>query len=168
MKPAGSVEERGASILEAALVLPVFLLLLMAMFEFGIVMSAYQSMVGAAREGARIAVTPDPTNAYTLPTAGSVAHAVCQKLQAGVFGPLSRCGSYPGATPNAGATCPPFTGGKPPKLTQEDVYYNFCTVAVPQGGTETYVQVAVSRRLQLFWGIPFQLSTRAFMRSEAN
>ncbi len=167
MKP-GAATESGVSIIEAALVLPAFLLLLMGIFEFGIVMSAYQSMVGAAREGARIAVTPDPTHAYILPVAGDVAQAVCRKLQAGVLGPLATCGNYPAGTPNATAVCPPFTGGQAPKLTTEDVYYNFCTVAVPEGGTETYVQVGVGRTVQLFWGIPLQLSTRAFMRSEAN
>lgn len=167
MKP-GFVREGGAAILEAALVLPVFLLLLMGVFEFGIVMRAYQTMVGAAREGARVAVTPDPTHAYALPGAGTVAQAVCQKLQAGAFGPVATCSNYPAGSPNASATCPPFTGGTAPKLTTEDVYYNFCTVAVPEGGTETYVQVAVGRTVQLFWGIPLQLSTRAFMRSEAN
>jgi hypothetical protein len=167
MQP-GAARKRGVSIIEAALVLPLFLLLLMGMFEFGIVISAYQSMVGAAREGARIAVTPDPAHAYVLPGAGNVAQAVCRKLEAGVFGPLATCSNYPANSPNASATCPPFSGGKAPKLSTEDVYYNLCTVAVPEGGTETYVQVGVGRTVQLFWGIPLQLSTRAFMRSEAN
>lgn len=168
MKTAGSVKQGGAAIAEAALVLPVFFLLLLAIFEFGIVMSAHQTMVGAAREGARIAVIPDPGNGYTLPAAGNVAQAVCRKLQTGVFGAIARCSHYPGATPNSGATCPPFGGASPPALPVEDVYYNVCTVPVPEGGAETYVQVAVSRRVQLFWGLRFRLSTRAFMRSEAN
>jgi Flp pilus assembly protein TadG len=160
--------QRGASIMEAAVVLPVFFLLLLAIFEFGLVISAYQTMVGAAREGARVAVIPDPTKGYILPTAGAVADVVCRKLQAGVFGPLSTCSNYPAGTPNATATCPPFAGGQPPKLTTNDVYVNTCSGTVLQGGTERYIQVAVHRTVQLLWGWSFPLSARAIMRSEAN
>src|SRR5579862_843111 len=63
--------ERGATILETALVLPVFFLLLLAIFEFGLVYSAYQSMVGGVREGARYAAA---TNANLgSPSAAQVA-----------------------------------------------------------------------------------------------
>jgi Flp pilus assembly protein TadG len=167
-------KQHGATILEAALVLPAFFLLLMAVFEFGLVISAYHTMVGAAREGARVAVIPDPANGYQLPTGGAVASAVCQKLQAGVFGPIASCSGYPGSAPNATATCPPFAGGNPPKLTTEDVYVNSprmgnaCTMTVPEGGTEAYVQVAVHRNVHLFWGWQFPLTVRAVMRSEGN
>ncbi|HSB74454.1 MAG TPA: TadE/TadG family type IV pilus assembly protein, partial [Terriglobales bacterium] len=157
-------KQSGATIMEAALVLPTFFLLLMAVFEFGLVFSAYHTMVGAAREGARVAVIPDPNNAYLLPDGGTVALKVCQKLQAGVFGPLATCSSYPGSSPNATATCPPFAGGTPPKLTTEDVYVNSprmgngCQMTVPEGGTEQYVQVAVHRTVRLFWGWRFPLT----------
>jgi TadE-like protein len=160
--------ERGASIVEAAVVLPVFFLLLLAIFEFGFVISAYQTMVGAAREGARVAVIPDPTKGYILPTSGAVADVTCKKLQAGVFGSLSSCSNYPAGTPNATAPCPPFTGGQPSKLTTDDVYVNTCSIAVPEGGTERYIQVAVHRTVQMLWGWNFPLSARAIMRSEAN
>jgi Flp pilus assembly protein TadG len=50
--------QRGATVLEAALVLPVLFLLLMATFEFGAILSAYETMVSAVREGARYAVAP--------------------------------------------------------------------------------------------------------------
>src|SRR6266550_3300335 len=90
--------ERGVAIVEAALVLPVFFLLVLGIFEFGVMFSAYHSMEGAAREGARVDVVPPST------------------------------------------------------LPAENVYVSTCTVAVPEGGTENYIQVAVHRNLQLFWG----------------
>ncbi len=169
-------KQHGATIVEAALVLPAFFLLLLAVFEFGLIISAYHTMVGAAREGARVAVIPDPNNGYQLPDGGAVAFAVCQKLQAGVFGPIATCSTYPGSEPNTSATCPPFAGGTPPKLTTEDVYVNSpatklnnaCQMTVPEGGTEDYVQVAVHRNVRLFWGWQFPLTVRAVMRSEGN
>jgi Flp pilus assembly protein TadG len=136
--------ERGATIVEAALVLPVFFLLLMAIFEFGLIMSAYHSMVAASREGARVSVIPDPKNNYALPSDATIATAVCSKLQPGVFGAnnVSACN---GGTVSNAATCPPFVGSPPP-LTTNTVYVNRnCTLAVPEGGTETYIQVAVHR-----------------------
>jgi Flp pilus assembly protein TadG len=160
-------DQRGATIVEAALVLPVFFLLLLGIFEFGIIMSAYHTMVAAAREGARVAVIPDPKNFYNLPNDATVAAAVCNKLQASVFGITNVSACNGGAVSNT-ATCPPYSG-KPPALSTETVYINRnCTLAVPEGGTETYIQVAVHRQIQLFWGWQFPLTTRAFMRSEAN
>jgi hypothetical protein len=160
--------ERGTSIVEAALVMPVLLLLLLAIFEFGFVFSAYQTTVAAAREGARGAVVPDPTNGYALPKSGAVAEVVCNKLGAGVFGPLSSCVKYPAATPNPTAACPPFSTGNPPPLATDDVYVNSCSLIVPEGGTETFIQVAVRRSVKLLWGWRFPLTARALMRSEAN
>ncbi|HCC06939.1 MAG TPA: pilus assembly protein TadG [Clostridiales bacterium] len=48
-------EERGQSVAEFALVLPIFLLILMGIIEFGLLMSDYVVVVNAAREGGRIA-----------------------------------------------------------------------------------------------------------------
>src|ERR687888_2789303 len=84
-KKRDSSEIRGTSLVEAALVLPIFFLLLLAIFEFGLIMSAYHSMMAAAREGARVAVIPDPKNGYVLPSDAIVANAVCNKLRPGVF-----------------------------------------------------------------------------------
>jgi Flp pilus assembly protein TadG len=127
----GVKQERGATIVEAALVLPVFFLLLLAIFEFALIMSAYHSMIAAAREGARVAVIPDPKNGYALPPDATVATAVCNKLQPGVFGIRNVSACNGGAVSNA-ATCPPFSG-KPPALTTETVYINRnCTLACPR------------------------------------
>src|SRR5919204_5195360 len=108
----GVQQERGATIVEAALVLPVFFLLLLAIFEFALIMSAYHSMVAAAREGARVAVIPDPKNGYALPPDATVATAVCNKLQPGGFGTRNVSACNGGTVIHAG-NCQPYSG-KPP------------------------------------------------------
>lgn len=172
--------ERGATIVETALVLPVFFLLLFAIFEFGLVFSAYHTMVGAVREGARYAVTPNPfdtTNPYSLPTSSQVAAKVCDKVNAGVFGSgqITACNGGAPATLSTG-TCPSASGSQP-TLSSENVYLGQCSVTVPlpytckgtsSCGVENYAQVAVHRTVQLFWGWKVPLTATAVMRSEGN
>lgn len=50
--------QRGATLVEAAIVLFIFLVFLMAILEFGRAYNIYQVMTNAAREGARFAVAP--------------------------------------------------------------------------------------------------------------
>lgn len=47
---------RGQALVEFALVIPVFLLLLIALFDLGRAVFAYNTLTNAAREGARIAI----------------------------------------------------------------------------------------------------------------
>lgn len=56
--------ERGTALLETALVLPMVLLVLVGIFEFGRAYQTWQVLTNAAREGARVAVLPNaPANA---------------------------------------------------------------------------------------------------------
>ena len=66
-------DERGATIVEAALVLPILFMFLLAILEFGRAYNEYQVLTNAAREAARYAVAPlEGTN--TLPSnAASIA-----------------------------------------------------------------------------------------------
>jgi len=174
--------ERGATLMEAALVLPLFFLLLLAIFEFGLIYSSYQTMVGAAREGARQAVGPNgyyPT--LPLPSDAQIASTVCSQIQAGVFGIGQIAACTAGGSPASLATgsCP-SASVPPPSLTSENVYIGQCTVPVPlpyncktqtvppSCGVETYKEVAVHRTVQLFWGWKIPLTAYAVMRSEAN
>jgi Flp pilus assembly protein TadG len=50
--------ERGAALLETALVLPLVLLVAVGIFEFGRAYQTWQVLTNAAREGARVAVLP--------------------------------------------------------------------------------------------------------------
>src|SRR4029077_3264030 len=47
---------RGQALVEFALVIPIFLLLLIAIFDMGRAVFAYNTLTNAAREGARIAI----------------------------------------------------------------------------------------------------------------
>jgi Flp pilus assembly protein TadG len=50
--------QRGSALVEAAIALPVFFLMLTGIIEFGRAFNVYQVMTDAAREGARLAVAP--------------------------------------------------------------------------------------------------------------
>jgi len=53
--------ERGVALLEAAVTLPLLLVVSIGIFEFGRAFQTWQVLTNAAREGARVAVLPDPT-----------------------------------------------------------------------------------------------------------
>ena len=54
--------ERGAELIEFALVLPLLLLVVMGIAEFGFIFMRYEVVTNAAREGARLAVLPGYAN----------------------------------------------------------------------------------------------------------
>jgi Flp pilus assembly protein TadG len=56
-------DERGAALLEAAVTIPLILLISVAIFEFGRAYQTWQVLTNAAREGARIAVITGTTDA---------------------------------------------------------------------------------------------------------
>jgi len=51
-------DERGAVLVEFAVTLPLLLLVLVGILDFGFVFQQYEVMTNAAREGARMAVLP--------------------------------------------------------------------------------------------------------------
>ena len=55
--------QRGAALIEAAVTLPLILLVSVAIFEFGRAYQTWQVLTNAAREGARVAVIAGTTNA---------------------------------------------------------------------------------------------------------
>jgi Flp pilus assembly protein TadG len=63
MKP-GS-RERGSAMVEAAISLPILLVLMVGIFELGRAYQTWQVLTNAAREGARMSVTPSSTQATT-------------------------------------------------------------------------------------------------------
>ena len=60
--------QRGVALVEAAMALPVLLLISAGIFEFGRAYQTWQVLTNAAREGARVAVLPNgaPATAETL------------------------------------------------------------------------------------------------------
>jgi Flp pilus assembly protein TadG len=57
--------ERAQSLVEFAFILPIFLLIVMATIDFSWGLRAYITITNSAREGARLAVTLDPTDTDT-------------------------------------------------------------------------------------------------------
>lgn len=53
-------DENGQALVEFALILPLFLLLIMGIIQFGFIFSGQITLTSAAREGARLAVVTDP------------------------------------------------------------------------------------------------------------
>lgn len=68
--------QRGAALLETAITLPLVLLVSVGIFEFGRAYQTWQVMTNAAREGARVAVLSESTDAQ-------VTDAVRNYLRAG-------------------------------------------------------------------------------------
>lgn len=68
--------ERGTALIETALTLPLLLLVSVSLFEFGRAFQTWQVLTNAAREGARLAVMPNPV-------AGGPEARVLQYMQAG-------------------------------------------------------------------------------------
>ncbi len=60
--------EKGQALIEAALVVPLLLLIAVGIFEFGRAYQTWEILTNAAREGARIAILPS-TDPATVPAA---------------------------------------------------------------------------------------------------
>ena len=54
--------DRGSELVEMAIVLPIFVLLIMGIIDFGFLFQRYEVVVNAAREGARLAIVGTHTN----------------------------------------------------------------------------------------------------------
>jgi Flp pilus assembly protein TadG len=68
--------ERGAALIETAITIPIILLVSVGIFEFGRAYQTWQVLTNAAREGARVAILTDKTDA-------DVQTAVRSYMQAG-------------------------------------------------------------------------------------
>jgi Flp pilus assembly protein TadG len=55
--------DRGSELVEMAIVLPIFILLIMGIIDFGFLFQKYEVVVNAAREGARLAAVGTHDNA---------------------------------------------------------------------------------------------------------
>jgi Flp pilus assembly protein TadG len=91
--------ERGAELVEFAIVLPVMLMLLAGIIDFALLFQSYEVATNAAREGARLAVLPG----YEANDYAAARNRVATYLQAGVARgtytmavtplPLTACGT---------------------------------------------------------------------------
>ncbi len=58
LRRSGRRSERGAELIEMALVLPLLVFVLVGIIDFGFLFQQYQAVTNASREGARVAVLP--------------------------------------------------------------------------------------------------------------
>jgi Flp pilus assembly protein TadG len=109
---------RGQSLAEFALVLPIFLLLFMAIVDFGTAVFTYNSLTNAAREGARLAIVNQDT-------ASVVQRAENQVSIAEINAPNVTIEFYQEATngaPDTSSTCSPAAVGCLAVVTFEATY----------------------------------------------
>lgn len=86
LNPIGRGGERGQAIIELALTLPLLLLVLLGVFDFGLMFQRFEIVTNAAREGARVAVLPD----YS--TGQARTHAANYLASGGIAGAPVACG----------------------------------------------------------------------------
>jgi Flp pilus assembly protein TadG len=163
--------EHGTTIVEAALALPLFFLLVLGIIWFGLAFSSYQAIVTAAREGARYGVAPLANANYNLPTTNEIAQRSCNYLKSGVLGGLAQCSNYGGSTP------PAITGCTDPTIkTADNIYVGVVPVPytiayIGSSGTSTLSQTDVVvgiRKTVPIMGFTLHLTTCSAMRSENN
>lgn len=118
---------RGSEIAEAALVLPIFFMLLLGIYWFGRAFNVYATINHAAREGARAAVAqtsacPTCANPNIALTANQIADQVKQALQASRLDPaqVQNLGATRAACGGGTSSCQTPGAGEP----QICVYYN--------------------------------------------
>jgi Flp pilus assembly protein TadG len=68
--------DRSQSVVEFALVAPLFLVLIMGIIDFGLGFGSYVQLKNAAREGARYAVVGNPPGSYPADCTGSMTTSV--------------------------------------------------------------------------------------------
>ncbi len=86
----GTKEEKGAELVEAAVVLPLVILLVLGMFWLGRAYNSLQTLTRAAREGARLAVTPTCASCgNTFPAEAEVRAVIDASLLASSMDPSS-------------------------------------------------------------------------------
>lgn len=137
---------RGAVIVEAALVVPLFLVLVFGIIEFGRVYHVYQVLTNAAREGARFAVSPCP---FTANISG-----ICSAGQLPSTAQVqTRVNDYLGTGNVTGATV--------------TVVNNYSQLVNNVNLTYTRVQVSLPYQV-VFFGYTPTLRADAVMRNETN
>jgi len=85
MKRASWREQGGTAVVEAAITVLGFLVVVLAIFEAGRLLNVQQALTDASREGARLAIAP-LSGTSTLPTVGEIENEVQRFLQAANIG----------------------------------------------------------------------------------
>ena len=109
-------EERGAVAVELIIILPILVVLLFGLIEFGVAMSKFQAYMSAAREGARYAAVHCRPDSST----GCTNTLIANKVQATAVGYTVGPGS-----PSADVTCSNTNVGQEVTVSwQQDIQVN--------------------------------------------
>jgi Flp pilus assembly protein TadG len=142
------VSERGAELIEFALVVPILLFILLGIADFGFMFQRYEVLTNAAREGARIAVLPG----YGV---NDVRARVCSYLQSGGV-PATGCPNPSNPVVTVTNVTVPVSGGAALQARQVQVTY-----------THNYMFVGgVAGLLTGSFSTTVPITARAVMRSE--
>lgn len=132
-------KQRGSTLVEAALTLPILFMFILGVLEFGRAYNIYQTLTNAAREGARFSVAPYPGTS-TLPSSGDVTSKINSFLSNA---------NISNATVSVNQTLNGNIGGEPTVFTQVIVSAPYTFIYFKPFGTVT-------------------LSTQSVMRNETN
>lgn len=118
--------ERGQAVIELALTLPLLLVIVLGIFDFGFMFQRYEVVTNAAREGARLAVLPEYQNVVGKNQAQT--RAISYLQGGGINGNnVSPCATPPAVrAPNPNSMCAVVVEGSttlagPPSRTVEEV-----------------------------------------------
>jgi Flp pilus assembly protein TadG len=135
LKPMLHCDDRGQAVIELALTLPLLLLVVLGIFDFGFMFQRYEIVTNAAREGARVGVLPgysttDAANrALNYLDAGGLGGASITTVASGscntsrAIAADTRC-----AAATVGTTTLPAVGGNPAKVVDQitvEVQYDY-------------------------------------------
>lgn len=138
--------ERGAELIEMALTLPLLLFIAVSIFEFGRAYQTWQILTNATREGARIAVLPNPV-------AGAAAARVRSYMQAGMLPNASTAT----VTVNSSASIPYGAGTASASVVTVNYPFSFIVL-------NPVARLLVSNSTL---GAPITITASAEMRNEA-
>ncbi len=139
---AARTKSRGQALVELAIVLPVFLVLLMGIFDLGRVIWAQNSLENAAREGARYAIVHGDSSGQTCPVGPAEGKWV--DLTAVPVSPATWTSCPYPACPTAdraGDTCSHYPTNASPSYNIRQSIYDTATNFVVAGGTGLTVTV---------------------------
>lgn len=133
--------ERGAELIEFALVFPLLLLLVLGMVDFGFLFQRYEVLTNAAREGARLAVLPGYSTA-------DVQARVCNYLTSGGIAVTGGCPTPTNPVITPSNTTVAVAGGTPLSAKRVQIVYTnsylfIGPIAKMFGGTFTTVPITV-------------------------
>ena len=133
--------QKGAALLETAITLPLVLLVCVSVFEFGRAYQTWQVLTNAAREGARVAVLSESTDAQV--TSAVKAYMQGGQLPSAALANISVERMVPFATSN---TASRVTISYPFKFTVLNPVIRLVKAGSTTGqGTTTMVSVALMR-----------------------